>query len=116
MNTCLKLLLLPLLAGPGPAFAQSPGAPLLKRFTKPEPAAGGFANPLVAVGSDRVLIGGVENRNSGLPNPGAVYLFNTNGTLLRGSGTDSGQLNLRHLRHLRILLPFPSSPLCSLSA
>ncbi len=77
MNTCLKLLLLPLLAGPGPAFAQSPGAPLLKRFTKPEPAAGGFGNPLVAVGDDRVLIGAFSYGTTA--QSGGAYLFRTNG-------------------------------------
>ena len=57
---------------------------LLTTFTNPNPArVQAFGAALAAMRSDRVLIGGVENRSSGLPFLGAVYLFSTNGTLLR---------------------------------
>ncbi len=68
-----KLLLLALLLGPGPAFAQVPSARLLTTFTNPAPANYGiFGVSAAALGSDRVLIG--VN--------GQAYLFSLNGTLL----------------------------------
>ncbi len=68
------LLLLVLLLGSGPAFAQVPSATLLTTFTNPAPTFGGlFSIAVAAMGSDRVIVGTVG---------GAAYLLNTSGTLL----------------------------------
>ena len=63
----------------GAAYLFSTNGTLLNTFTNPAPAAyDKFGNPVVAVGSDRVLI----IANGGTINAGAAYLFSTNGTLL----------------------------------
>jgi len=41
-----------------------------------------FGVSVAALGSDRVIIGGVPDSNKPAPYPGGVYLFRTNGTLL----------------------------------
>lgn len=53
-------------------------------ITNPTPAVGGFdyfGNAVAAVGTDRVLIGAIQDLNGG-SYAGAAYLFGTNGTLL----------------------------------
>jgi len=83
MNTCPKLLLVLLLVGPGPAFAQGAGANLLTTFTNPTPAAYDyFGRSVAAVGTSRVLIGAYRDSNTRASATGAAYLFNTNGTLV----------------------------------
>ena len=52
---------------------------LLTTFTISDPAAGGFGNPLVAVGEDRVLISAYSYGTTA--QNGRAYLFRTNGTL-----------------------------------
>ena len=55
---------------------------LLMTFTNPAPASGDyFGHAVAAIGTDRVAIGApLEDR--GATDTGAVYIFNTNGTLL----------------------------------
>jgi FG-GAP repeat len=68
----------------GRAYLFRTNGTLLTIFTNPAPAtvqALGWA--LAAVGSDRVLISGLANVNKPGPYPGGVYLFSTNGTLLK---------------------------------
>jgi hypothetical protein len=63
------------------AVAQRPV--LLRTFNNPTPATGdNFAAWLSALGSDRVVIGAPYD-DTAATNAGAVYLFHTNGTLLR---------------------------------
>jgi len=75
MKTYLKILLLLLLVGPGPAFAQSLSAPLLTTFTNPTPTQSDyFGASVAAFGNDRVLLGSEG---------GVAYIYSTSGTLLR---------------------------------
>ncbi len=67
----------------GRAFLFSTNGTLLTTFTNPNPArVSAFAWSVAAVGSDRILINGTRNPTNPVPYPEAVYLFNTNGTLL----------------------------------
>ncbi len=66
----------------GAAYLFSTNGALLTTFTNPTPAAGyHFGGSVVAVGTDRVLIGGPYH-NTGAQGAGAAYLFSTNGALL----------------------------------
>jgi hypothetical protein len=68
--------------GAGAAYLFSTNGPLITTFTNPTPAGGdNFGISVAAVGSDRVLIGAL-NDNTGAAQAGAAYLFSTNGTLL----------------------------------
>jgi hypothetical protein len=66
----------------GAAYLFRTNGTLLTTFTNPAPAAtDGFGWSLVAVGSDRVLVGAYLD-DLGATDAGAAYLFSTNGTLL----------------------------------
>ena len=66
----------------GAAYLFSTNGTLLTTFTNPTPANFDyFGYSVVAVGTDRVLIGAV-NDGTGATFTGAAYLFSTNGTLL----------------------------------
>lgn len=66
----------------GAAYLFNTNGLLLATFTNPTPEDyDQFGATLTAVGTDRVLIGAM-NDDTGTNNAGAVYLFNTNGTLL----------------------------------
>jgi len=66
----------------GAAYLFSTNGMLLTTFTNPTPQVDDiFGFPVVAVGSDRVLISAYGD-DTGAQNAGAAYLFNTNGTLL----------------------------------
>lgn len=68
--------------GPGAAYLFSTNGTLLTTITNPTPAHWDyFGNSVVAVGPDRILVGAYED-DSAATNAGAVYVFNTNGTLL----------------------------------
>lgn len=65
----------------GAAYLFNTNGTLLTTFTNPAPRVNGhFGFSVVAVGSDRVLIGAPNN--GATVTCGAAYLFNTNGTLL----------------------------------
>ena len=70
-------------AGPaGAAYLFSTTGELLTTFTNPKPKAWDyFGSSVVAVGTDRVLIG-ARAKDLGVDNAGAAYLFSTDGTLL----------------------------------
>jgi len=66
----------------GAAYLFRTDGTLLTTFTNPTPAADDFfGNAVAALGNDLVLIGALSDDTGGI-NTGAVYLFNTNGTLL----------------------------------
>jgi hypothetical protein len=66
----------------GTAYLFLTNGTLLTTFTNPTPAVGDwFGRSLMAVGSDRVLIGAPYD-DQGATDAGAAYLFSTNGTLL----------------------------------
>ncbi len=66
----------------GAAYLFSANGALLTTFTNPTPAASDFFAYCVAtVGTDRVLIGAVQD-DTRATDAGAAYLFSTNGTLL----------------------------------
>jgi len=66
----------------GAAYLFRANGDLLATFVSPTPASGdSFGYSVCAVGSDRVLIGAIGD-NTGTPDAGAAYLFNTNGALL----------------------------------
>jgi hypothetical protein len=68
--------------GPGAAYLFSTNGTLLTTFTNPTPASlDYFGHSIAAVGADRVLVGAYQD-DTATTNAGAVYLFNTNGTLL----------------------------------
>ena len=70
-------------AGVGAAHLFSTNGTKLLTFSNPTPQSGdSFGNAVAAVGSDKVLIGAFSD-NTGAANAGSVYLFSTNGTLLR---------------------------------
>ena len=69
-------------AAAGVAYLFNLNGTLLTTFTNPTPAAADyFGNAVAALGTDKVAIGAYLD-DTGAPNSGAVYLFNTNGTLL----------------------------------
>src|SRR5437867_130352 len=69
-------------ANAGAVYLFSTNGTLLTTFTNPTPLAGErFGFSVVAVGSDRVLIGAPSDNAAGF-NAGAAYLFRTNGALL----------------------------------
>jgi hypothetical protein len=66
----------------GAAYLFNTNGRLLITFTNPAPAANDyFGSSVAVVGNDRVLIGASRD-DTGATDAGAVYLFNTNGTLL----------------------------------
>jgi len=66
----------------GAAYLFSTNGTLITTFTNPTPAVDDwFGGSVAAVGTDRVLIG-AHGDNTGAAHAGAVYLFNTNGTLI----------------------------------
>jgi len=66
----------------GAAYLFSTDGTLLTTFTNPTPAANdSFAGNVVAVGTDRVLIGALGDDTGGASS-GTAYLFSTDGTLL----------------------------------
>jgi hypothetical protein len=66
----------------GAAYLFSTNGALLTTFTNPTPAVNDyFGYCMAAVGSDRVLIGAVQD-DTGATDAGAAYLFSTDGTLL----------------------------------
>jgi len=66
----------------GAAYLFSTNGTLLNTFTNPTPANSDiFGSSVVALGSDRVLIG-APGDDTGAASAGAAYLFTTNGTLL----------------------------------
>jgi len=68
--------------GAGAAYLFSTNGTLLNTITNPTPAVwDNFGYSLVAVGTDRVLIGANADE-TGATDAGAAYLFRTNGTLL----------------------------------
>jgi hypothetical protein len=68
--------------GAGAAYLFSTNGTLLTTFTNPTPAFEDyFGNAVVAVGSDRVLIGAYQD-STGATTAGAAYLFSTNAALL----------------------------------
>ncbi len=68
--------------GAGAAYLFSTNGTLITTFTNPTPADfDSFGFVVAAFGSDRVLISAVQD-DAGATDAGAVYLFNTNGTLL----------------------------------
>ena len=70
-------------AGVGAAYLFTTNGTLLKTNANPTPQSGdSFGNSVAALGSDKVLIG-ASSDNTGAANAGSVYLFSTNGTLLR---------------------------------
>jgi hypothetical protein len=67
----------------GRAYLFDLGGTLLRTFTNPAPSVPDFFGAaLVAVGTNRVLIGAYGDDTTG-PGHGAAYLFDLNGTLLR---------------------------------
>jgi len=78
-------------AGAGYLFSND--GTLLTTFLKPTPAASdAFGYSVVAMGTDRVLIG-AQGDDTGATNAGAAYLFSTNGTLLMTFTNPSPQLS-----------------------
>ncbi len=68
----------------GAAYLYSSNGVLMRTFLNPAPANGYFFGwTMAAVGNDKVLIGAPLGATPGAAQPGAAYLFNTNGTLLR---------------------------------
>src|ERR1051326_6335821 len=66
----------------GAAYLFSTNGTLLTTFTNPTLSGGAyFGSSVAAVGSDRVLIGAIDDRATALDS-GAAFLFSTNGTLL----------------------------------
>jgi len=66
----------------GAAYLFSTDGTLLTTFTNPTPAASDyFGRSVAAAGSDQVLIGAYRD-DTGAPDAGAAYLFDTNGALL----------------------------------
>lgn len=56
---------------------------LVTTFTNPAPESKSlFGHPVTTVGGDRVLIGSHQDFGDPSPDPGRVYMFHTNGTLL----------------------------------
>ncbi|MBI5775545.1 MAG: immunoglobulin domain-containing protein, partial [Verrucomicrobia bacterium] len=77
-------LFLALTLWPGTVRAQSNRITLLTTFTNPTPTVStNFGISLAALGSDRVIIGSPWADAGPAADAGAVYLFRTNGTLLR---------------------------------
>jgi hypothetical protein len=72
-------------SGYGGAFMFDTNGTLLTTFTNPAPVLYSyFGNSIAAVGMDRVLVGAPYFSNiAGDTNIGSVYVFNTNGALLR---------------------------------
>jgi len=69
-------------SGSGAARLFNTNGTLLTTITNPAPAASdAFGISVVAVGSDRILIGAYLD-DAGAANAGSAYFFNTNGTLL----------------------------------
>ncbi|MEO7676633.1 MAG: hypothetical protein ABIV39_07730 [Verrucomicrobiota bacterium] len=67
----------------GRAYLFRTNETLQTTFTNPNPArVQAFGLSVAALGSDRVLIGGLADLNIGAPYLGAVYLFSTNGAVL----------------------------------
>jgi hypothetical protein len=78
-NSC-KIIMFVCLFARLAAFAQNTA--LFMTFTNPTPAASDFfGRSVAAIGDDRVLVG-ASGDDTGAINTGAVYLFNTTGTLL----------------------------------
>ena len=66
----------------GAAYLFGTDGTLLTTFTNPTPALGDyFGSSVAAVGTDRVLIGAIQD-DTGAADAGTAYLFSTNGTLL----------------------------------
>jgi hypothetical protein len=66
----------------GAAYLFNTNGALLTTFTNPMPATGDrFGSSLAVMGTDRVLIGAMED-DTGAYRAGAAYLFSTNGALL----------------------------------
>jgi hypothetical protein len=66
----------------GVAYLFNINGTLLTTFTNPTPAASDlFGDAVAAMGSDRVLLGAVED-STAAPRSGAAYLYRTDGTLL----------------------------------
>ena len=66
----------------GAAYLFRTNGALLTTFTNPTPASGDmFGRAVAGLGVDRVLLG-AHYDDTGAPNAGAAYLFNTNGVLL----------------------------------
>src|SRR5687767_10475972 len=75
-----KIIVLVCFVAPLAGFTQNPTS--LITFTNPTPAANDFfSSSVVAVGSNRILIG-ASSDNTGAANAGAAYLFSTTGALL----------------------------------
>src|SRR5262245_45907821 len=67
---------------PGAAYLFNTNGTLLMTFTNPAPSGWDyFGQSVAAAGTDRVLVGAYAN-DTVTTNAGAVYLFNTNGSLL----------------------------------
>jgi hypothetical protein len=68
----------------GAVYLYSSNGVLMRTFINPAPANGYFfGTSIAAVGNDKVLIGAPAGESPLSPNPGAAYLFHTNGTLIR---------------------------------
>lgn len=94
----------------GAAYLFSTNGALLTTFTNPTPAPGdSFGISVAAMGSDRVLVGAHQD-DLGWDDAGAVYLFNTNGTLLKTlskptpKAADNFGLSIASLGNDRILV------------
>jgi hypothetical protein len=67
----------------GRAYLFNTNGTLLTTFTNPNPAhVRVFGVSTAVLGSDRLIIGGLQDPNNSAPALGAVYVYGTNGTLL----------------------------------